>query len=276
MHTIHGRAPALATGLKVARPDLDVWVITGDGDSLCPSAATTRCTCCGATRTSRCMLFNNQHLWAHQGPVLTDLGRSGPGRRRRRPARSITRSTRCSSRSAPARPSSRAPPTPTAKGLAAILERAYRHQGSALIEILQNCPVFNDGVWDEVKDDVAHRQLALVDGQPLTFAGGTKGVRLSADLVPEIVDVGEGGVDPSALLVHKERSSSAYAHLIASLTHPEFPVPVGVLHVEDKASFDAMAHQQVADAISKQGKGELSKLLTSGMTWEVGADGVRQ
>jgi 2-oxoglutarate ferredoxin oxidoreductase subunit beta len=273
-HTIHGRAPAIATGLKLARPELDVWVITGDGDGLSIGGNHML----HALRRNvglKIILFNNQIYGLTKGQY-SPTSKVGT-RAASTPTGSIDHPLNPLQFAIGAGATFIARTTDTdAKGLAAILERAYRHQGSALIEILQNCPVFNDGVWDEVKDDVAHRQLALVDGQPLTFAGGTKGVRLSADLVPEIVDVGEGGVDPSALLVHKERSSSAYAHLIASLTHPEFPVPVGVLHVEDKASFDAMAHQQVADAISKQGKGELSKLLTSGMTWEVGADGVRQ
>jgi 2-oxoglutarate ferredoxin oxidoreductase subunit beta len=162
-----------------------------------------------------------------------------------------------------------------AKGLAAILDRAYRHKGSALIEILQNCPVFNDGIWDQVKDEPQTRQMPLVDGAPLTFAGGTMGIRMAADLTPEIVKVGDDGVRPDQLLVHKERGSSAYAYLLAGLTTPDYPVPVGVLHVEDKPTYESLAHQQIADAVAKQGRGSIDKLLLSGMTWEVGADGVK-
>jgi 2-oxoglutarate ferredoxin oxidoreductase subunit beta len=158
-----------------------------------------------------------------------------------------------------------------------VLDRAYKHQGTAFIELLQNCPVFNDGIWDAVKDDPANLQVKLEDGKPVTFAGGTKGVRISPDLTPEIVDVGEGEgkVPVEQLMVHKEKGSKAYASLISGMLYPAFPVPVGVLHVEDKPSYEQMANQQVADAIAKQGSGDLSKLLFSGMTWEVGPDGVK-
>lgn len=273
-HTIHGRAPALATGLKLARPELDVWVITGDGDGLSIGGNHML----HALRRNvglKIILFNNQIYGLTKGQY-SPTSKVGT-RAASTPSGSIDHPLNPLAFAIGAGATFIARATDTdAKGLAAILDRAHRHHGTALIEVLQNCPVFNDGVWDAVKDDAANRQLPLVDGAPLTFAGGTKGIRLSPDLVPEIVDVGAGGVDPSALMVHKERGSSAYAHLISSLTHPEFPVPVGVLHVEDKPSFDAMAHQQIADARAKSGPGDLSKLMLSGMTWEVGADGVRQ
>jgi 2-oxoglutarate ferredoxin oxidoreductase subunit beta len=164
-----------------------------------------------------------------------------------------------------------------AKTMAVVLERAYRHKGTAIIELLQNCPVFNDGIWDAVKDDPKNLQIKLEDGKPLTFAGGAKGIRINADMVPEIVDVGDGPlqVPEHQLLVHRERGSKAYASLVSGMLHPAFPMPVGVLHVEEKASYEAMAQQQVADAVTKQGRGDLEKLLYSGMTWEVGADGVK-
>lgn len=273
-HTIHGRAPAIATGLKLARPELDVWVITGDGDGLSIGGNHML----HALRRNvglKIILFNNQIYGLTKGQYspTSKLGTRAAST----PSGSIDHPLNPLQFAIGVGATFVARTTDTdAKGLAAILDRAYRHQGSALIEVLQNCPVFNDGVWDQVKDEAPTRQLPLVDGQPLLFAGGTKGIRLSADLTPEIVDVGAGGVDPSALMVHKEHGSSAYAHLLAGLTYPDFPVPVGVLHSHDKATFDAMAHQQIADARAKQGAGELSKLLTSGMTWEVGADGVRQ
>ena len=162
-----------------------------------------------------------------------------------------------------------------AKMTAAILEAAYRHKGAVLIEMLQNCPVFNDGVWEGVKDNPADKQIILVDGQPLLFAKGTKGIRLTRDLRPEIVDVGEGPgqVAASELVVHSEKGSPLYANLLAQLVQPDFPMPMGILYREDKPTYDALANQQVAEAIAKQGKGDLNKLMLSGMTWEVGADG---
>ncbi|MEZ4398980.1 MAG: 2-oxoacid:ferredoxin oxidoreductase subunit beta [Kofleriaceae bacterium] len=272
-HTIHGRAPTLATGLKLARPELDVWVITGDGDGLSIGGNHMM----HALRRNvglKIILFNNQIYGLTKGQYspTSKVGTKAAST----PAGSIDHPLNPLAFAVGAGATFLARATDTdAKGLAAILERAYQHQGTALIEVLQNCPVFNDGVWDQVKDDAPNRQLKLVDGEPLLFAGGTLGIRLSADLAPEIVKVGDGGVAPEALMVHKERSSSTYAHLIASLTHPDFPVPVGVLHVEDKPVFEQMAHQQIVDAKAKQGLGDLKKLAVAGMTWEVGADGVR-
>src|SRR5690348_8691635 len=143
--------------------------------------------------------------------------------------------------------------------------------------MLQNCPVFNDGVWEGVKDDPAGRQIALVEGQPLVFAGGSKGIKLGAGLVPEIVDVGDGpGQTPvGELVVHSDRGSQLYAHLLAQLVLPRFPIPMGILYREDKPTYGALASQQVADAKAKLGIGDLTKLMYSGMVWEVGADGTR-
>ena len=154
-----------------------------------------------------------------------------------------------------------------------ILEEAYTHKGAVFIEMLQNCPVFNDGVWEGVKDDPAGKQVRLEQGKPLLFAGGTKGIALGAGLKPEIIDIVDG--DVSKVLVHDERGSSLYANLLAQLVLPDFPIPMGVLHRADKPTYDAMANQQVADAIEKQGPGDLTKLMYAGMTWEVGADGTR-
>jgi len=155
----------------------------------------------------------------------------------------------------------------------AILEAAYHHKGAVFIEMLQNCPVFNDGVWDKVKDDPKGQQIVLADGKPLLFAEGTKGIALGAGLVPEIIDIVNG--DVSRVLVHTERGSLLYANLLAQLVYPAFPMPVGVLYRHDKPTYESMANQQVADAIAKQGPGDLNKLMYSGMVWEVGADGTR-
>jgi 2-oxoglutarate/2-oxoacid ferredoxin oxidoreductase subunit beta len=141
------------------------------------------------------------------------------------------------------------------------------------IEMLQNCPVFNDGVWEGVKDDPKGKQVKLEQGKPLVFADGTKGIALGAGMVPEIVDVVGG--DTSKLLVHEEKGSQLYGHLLAQLTLPDFPIPMGVLYRNEKPTYEQLAHQQVADAIEKQGPGDLTKLMYSGMVWEVGADGTR-
>jgi 2-oxoglutarate ferredoxin oxidoreductase subunit beta len=145
------------------------------------------------------------------------------------------------------------------------------------IEMLQNCPVFNDGVWEGVKDDPAGKQIALVDGKPLLFAGGTKGIKLGAGMVPQVVDVGEGpGQTPLAeIVVHSERGSTLYGNLLAQLVLPNFPIPMGVLYRHDKPTYGELAAAQIEDATAKLGPGDLNKLMYAGMTWEVGADGTR-
>jgi 2-oxoglutarate ferredoxin oxidoreductase subunit beta len=108
------------------------------------------------------------------------------------------------------------------------------------------------------------------------FAGGTKGIRLGAGMVPEIVDVpgGKDG-DTSGLLVHTEKGSALYAHLLAQLVQPDFPIPMGILYRNERTTYEQLAQAQIDDAIAKQGKGDLTKLMYSGMVWEVGADGTR-
>ncbi|HTR53707.1 MAG TPA: 2-oxoacid:ferredoxin oxidoreductase subunit beta [Kofleriaceae bacterium] len=267
-HTIHGRAPAIASGLKVTRPELDVWVITGDGDGL-SIGGNHMIHALRRNMDLKIILFNNQIYGLTKGQysptsALGTRAASTPSGSVDHPLNPIELAL-----GAGATFVARAADT-DAKLLASILEQAYKHKGSVFIEILQNCPVFNDGVWEGVKDDPAGKQIALVDGKPLVFAGGTKGIKLGAGMVPEICEAS----DP-AVLVHGERGSLLYAQLLAQLVQPHFPIPMGILHREDKATYETLAHAQVDEAIAKQGPGDLNKLMYSGMVWEVGADGTR-
>jgi 2-oxoglutarate/2-oxoacid ferredoxin oxidoreductase subunit beta len=270
-HTIHGRAPAVASGLKITRPELDVWVITGDGDGL-SIGGNHMIHALRRNMDLKIILFNNQIYGLTKGQYspTSVIGTRAP-------------STPTGSIDHPLNPISlvlgagatfvaRAADT-DAKLLGSILEQAYKHKGAVLIEMLQNCPVFNDGVWEGVKDDPAGKQIKLEDGKPLVFAGGTKGIKLGAGLVPEIVDVVGG--DTSQLLVHSEHGSPLYANLLAQLVQPDYPMPMGILYRNEKPTYEQLAHAQVADAIAKQGAGDLTKLMYSGMVWEVGADGTR-
>jgi len=274
-HTIHGRAPAIASGLKLTRPELDVWVITGDGDGL-SIGGNHMIHALRRNMDLKIILFNNQIYGLTKGQYspTSAVGTRAP-------------STPTGSIDHPLNPISlalgvgatfvaRAADT-DAKGLASILEQAYAHKGSVFIEMLQNCPVFNDGVWEGIKDDPAGKQLKLEQGKPLLFAGGTKGIKLGAGMVPQIVDVGDGsGKTPvSELLVHSERGSQLYANLLAELVAPEFPMPMGILYRHDRPSYEQLAWAQINDAKAKQGPGDLTKLMYSGMVWEVGADGTR-
>ena len=274
-HTIHGRAPAIASGLKITRPELDVWVITGDGDALSIGGNHT----IHALRRNmdlKIILFNNQIYGLTKGqysPTST-LGTRAPST----PSGSIDHPVNPISLVLGAGATFVARATDTdAKLGSAILEQAYKHKGAVFVEMLQNCPVFNDGVWDAVKDDPANRQIVLQDGQPLVFAKGTKGIIMAPDLRPQIVDVGDGaGQTPlSQLVVHKEQGSPVYAQFLSQLVHPDFPMPVGVLYRSEKPTYDQLATQQMEDAKAKLGLGDLNKLMFSGMTWEVGADGTR-
>lgn len=275
-HTIHGRAPAVAMGIKMANPELSVWLVTGDGDGLSIGGNHF----IHALRRNinlKILLFNNQIYGLTKGQYSPT---SAVGTR--------AASTPAGSVDYPVNPlqlalgagatfMARCADT-DAKLMSTILQRAYAHQGSVIIELLQNCPVFNDGIWDAVKDDAVNHQLKLEDGKPLRFGkDGSKGVRLSANLEPEIVDVGDGPgqVPESQLIVHREQAGKTLAYTLAGMMHPAFPVPVGVLHVEHKPTYEQLAHQQLQDAITKQGPGDLQKLLLGGMTWEVGADGVK-
>ncbi|MCX5745133.1 MAG: 2-oxoacid:ferredoxin oxidoreductase subunit beta [Proteobacteria bacterium] len=271
-HTIHGRAPTLASGLHITRPDLDVWVITGDGDGL-SIGGNHMIHALRRNMDLKIILFNNQIYGLTKGQYspTSAVGTRAPST----PTGSIDHPLNPISLVLGAGATFVARCADTdAKLLASILERAYHHKGAVLIEILQNCPVFNDGVWEGVKDDPKGRQIVLQDGKPLVFADGTKGIKLGAGLVPEIVDVVDG--DTSQLVVHSEQGSPLYAHLLAGLVQPSFPMPMGVLYRTDKPTYEALANQQVTDAIAKQGKGDLGKLMSSGMVWEVCADGSRK
>jgi 2-oxoglutarate/2-oxoacid ferredoxin oxidoreductase subunit beta len=273
-HTIHGRAPAIASGLKITRPDLDVWVITGDGDGL-SIGGNHMIHALRRNMDLKILLFNNQIYGLTKGQYspTSALGTRAPST----PSGSVDHPLNPISLALGAGATFVARAADTdAKLMGKLLEEAYRHKGAVFIELLQNCPVFNDGVWEGVKDDPANRQIQLVDGKPLVFAGGTKGIRLSADLTPEIVSIDSGkDGDTSGLLVHKDRGSALYASALAQLVHPHFPMPMGVLYRHDKPTYEQLASAQVQEAIEKQGKGDLDKLMYSGMVWEVGADGTR-
>jgi 2-oxoglutarate ferredoxin oxidoreductase subunit beta len=270
-HTIHGRAPAVASGLKITRPELDVWVITGDGDGL-SIGGNHMIHALRRNMDLKIILFNNQIYGLTKGQYspTSYVGTRAPST----PTGSIDHPLNPISLALGAGATFIARAADTdAKLLASILNEAYKHKGSVFIEMLQNCPVFNDGVWEAIKDDPAGKQLALVEGKPLVFANGTKGIKLGAGLVPEIVDVVGG--DTSQLLVHSDHGSPLYANLLAQLVQPEFPVPMGVLYRTQRPTYEELCWKQVEEAKAKQGPGDLTKLMYSGMVWEVGADGTR-
>jgi 2-oxoglutarate ferredoxin oxidoreductase subunit beta len=268
-HTIHGRAPTLATGLKVARPELMVWVITGDGDALS----------IGGNHVLHSMrrnvdikmvMFNNRiyGLTKGQASPTSELGKktkSSPHGTIDYPVQPLSIAL-----AAEASFVARSVDTHT-EHLQQTLNRAGYHRGSAFVEVLQNCNIFNDGAFREftereVRDD---RMLVLEHGKPMVFGKDRdKGIRLRG-LHPEVVELGDG-VTEEDLLVHDEEAEDPYlAYMLSRMWWPQFPVPVGVLRRVQRPTHDQLMQAQVDDAIAQRGQGELEKLLVSGETWVV-------
>lgn len=277
-HSIHGRAPAIATGLKVARPELSVWVVTGDGDGLSIGGNHLM----HALRRNvdlNILLFNNKIYGLTKGQYspTSDVGTKAAST----PMGSIDHPVNPLAFAIGSAATFVARVSDTdAKLFLTLLERAYHHKGGAIIEILQNCPVFNDGVWVDITDKANKpmRQLLLEHGKPMLFGKNNEfGIRLKRNLEPEVVEVGDGPgkVPVSEILVHDESASSTYAHMLATMQSPEFPVPVGVIRAESKPTYNDLACGQLQNATAAKGEGDLKELLYSGMTWTVGPDGIR-
>ena len=268
-HTIHGRAPTLATGLKLANPALMVWVITGDGDALS----------IGGNHVLHSMrrnvdikliMFNNRiyGLTKGQASPTSELGK----KTKSSPAGTIDFPIQPLSIALAAEASfvARSVDTHT-EHLQETLERAGRHHGSAFVEVLQNCNIFNDGAFRdfterEVRED---RMLVLEHGKPMVFGKDRdKGIRLRG-LHPEVVSLGDG-VTEADLLVHDEEAADPYlAFMLSRMWWPQFPVPVGVLRRTQRPTHDQLAVAQLEDAVTRQGEGDLGKLLVAGETWTV-------
>ncbi|HLA16590.1 MAG TPA: thiamine pyrophosphate-dependent enzyme [Candidatus Limnocylindrales bacterium] len=272
-HTIHGRAPTIATGLKAARPDLMVWVITGDGDAL-SIGGNHLLHSMRRNVDLRLVMFNNRiyGLTKGQASPTSEFGKR-------------TKSTPLGSIDYPVQPLTvalaaeasfvaRSVDTHT-EHLQTTLNAAGFHRGSAFIEVLQNCNIFNDGAWRdftdrEVRDD---RTLVLEHGKPMIF-GKTReqGIRLRG-LHPEVVTIGKDGVTEGDLLVHDAHAEEPHLALILSrMWWPDYPVPVGVLRDVTRPTHDQLLGEQVVEAVAQQGEGDLAQALVSGETWTVVAE----
>ena len=273
-HTIHGRAPAFATGMKASRPELSVWVITGDGDGLSIGGNHMLHTI-RRNVDLQILLFNNRIYGLTKGQY-SPTSRAGMK----------TKSSPMGSIDHPVDPVSFALGAGAtfvartvdvdAHHLQEMLRRAHAHKGASLIEILQNCPVYNDGEWDAVEDKSTRDEsaLRLVHGEPLVFgpAGRQRGIRIE-DGTPRVVPL-EDGADPreSGIVVHDDFSPSvSYAFALASMAPPEFPTPVGIFREVTRPAYDELLEQQVREAVAERGPGDLKALLESGATWTVEA-----
>jgi 2-oxoglutarate ferredoxin oxidoreductase subunit beta len=270
-HTIHGRAPAIATGLKIARPDLEVWVATGDGDGLSIGGNHT----IHMLRRNvglKVLLFNNRIYGLTKGQYspTSEIGKKAKST----PFGSVDRPF------SPIALALGAGATFIARSadvmqphLKATLKRVAAHRGTAFTEILQNCNIFNDGAWDalvekDVRDD---RMLAVEHGKPLVFGKKkNQGLKLTG-LGFEVVTWAEGAPVPAEVAVHDEKHPSpSYAFLLSQLdTTPGMPAPMGVLRAVEATPYEELVNGQVRDVVAKKGKGDLAKLLRGSETWEV-------
>jgi 2-oxoglutarate ferredoxin oxidoreductase subunit beta len=265
-HTIHGRAPAIATGLKVTRPELDVWVVTGDGDAL-SIGGNHFIHVLRRNVDLKILHFNNKIYGLTKGQYspTSEVGK-------------VTKSTPMGSVDFPFNPLSLGLGAHSSfvarsidveqKHLGEMLKRAHAHRGSAFIEILQNCNIFNDGAFNDVSDKAikAEHQLILEDGKPLIFGKNRdKGIRMNG-MRPEVVKLG-AEFSEKDLVVHDE-TNFASAFMLANF-EPPMPTPVGVFYAVTRPTFDGAMNQQLSDAKVKMGAGDLKALMRRGDTWTV-------
>ncbi|MBE7439299.1 MAG: 2-oxoacid:ferredoxin oxidoreductase subunit beta [Spirochaetales bacterium] len=267
-HTIHGRAPAIATGIKISRPELTVFVATGDGDALSIGGNHL----VHALRRNidiNILLFNNEIYGLTKGQY-SPTSRAGL----------ITKSTPFGNIDAPLHPLSLAM---GAEGsflartldkdvahMGRMVNRAVAHRGTALLEILQNCVIFNDGAFAAVteKEERARNVLYLEHGEPLLFGKEKElGIRIR-NFRAEVVRVADVGLDE--IHVHDETCPDAgYAFLLSRMQHPEFPLPVGVLRAVARPAYEAQIEALHRNQRESRGSGNLQALLYSGDTWTI-------
>jgi len=271
IHGIHGRAPIIATGVKIANPELSVWVATGDGDLL-SIGGNHFIHSCRKNIDIKVLLFNNRIYGLTKGQYSPT---SEKGK--------VTKTTPYGSVDYPFNPLSLALGAEATfvsrtldrnpKHLQEILKRAGKHRGMAFIEIYQNCNIFNDGAFfklseKETKDDSV---LILEHGKPMVFGkDSSKGIKLDG-AKPTIVDITNGKYSKDDLWVHDEFADSpAHAMILAHLDdNPDFPTPIGVFRQVIKETYDAGITRQIEQVTGKKGTGDLEKMLLGGNTWEV-------
>jgi 2-oxoglutarate/2-oxoacid ferredoxin oxidoreductase subunit beta len=270
MHSIHGRAPAIASGLAASRPDLSVWVITGDGDALSIGGNHL----IHALRRNvniKILLFNNRIYGLTKGQYSPT---SEQGK--------VTKSTPFGSLDTPFNPVSLALGAEAGfvartidsdrKHLTSVLRAAADHKGTAFVEIYQNCPIFNDDAFLPVTDPSEREQhlIRLEHGEPIRFgADASLGLRFGKYGSLEAVPVADS--DPDSLLSHDAHADPAYAFALSRLDSSDFAhTPIGVFRKVERPSYDDLMTAQIDAARQKQGDGDLAELLAGADTWQVG------
>jgi 2-oxoglutarate ferredoxin oxidoreductase subunit beta len=272
-HSIHGRAPAVATGIKTANPELSVWVITGDGDALSIGGNHFM----HAIRRNldiNYILFNNRIYGLTKGQYspTSEFGKK-------------TKSTPMGTIDYPLNPLSVAIASEATfvarsididvKHLGAMVDAVAKHKGISFLEVYQNCNIFNDGAFDAFADRSVRsdRVLYLEHGKPMVFGKErNKGIRMNG-AHPEVVHLGENGLTENDLLVHDiHLQDPSVAFMLARMEYregSEFPQPVGIFRAVERATYEDMMTDQIEASVAKQGLGNLEKLINSGDTWTV-------
>ncbi|WP_068076343.1 2-oxoacid:ferredoxin oxidoreductase subunit beta [Novosphingobium lentum] len=266
-HTIHGRAPAFATGIKLANPELDVWIVTGDGDGMSIGGNHTMHL---LRRNLDCqiMLFNNEIYGLTKGQYsptsrVGTTSPTSPGGSVDRPALPCAFALGSGARFV-------ARGFDVSKELPSVLKAAHAHKGAAFIEIFQNCIVYNKDVFNDfaAPKGAEDRQLWLQNGEPMVFAKGTKGIALDAEkLTLTVVDVTDGDWQAAGVIVHDVTNRSV-AHMLVELPFGPFPMALGVIYDDPRPTFEAAVMEQ--NRVGSVGKKpDLAALLSKGQTWTV-------
>lgn len=265
-HSIHGRAPGIATGIKIANPELEVWLVTGDGDGL-SIGGNHLMHILRRNVNVKILLFNNRIYGLTKGQYSPT---SEEGKK--------TKSTPMGSIDLPVSPLSFALASEASfvarsidvdKNLPAVLERAGRHKGSAFVEIYQDCNIFNHKAFEFATDRESKLEhlIYLEHGKPMIFGKDRdKGIRLYQSR-PEVVQMGKG-VTEDDLLFHDEHDEEL-AFTLSRMSHPEMPEPMGIFYQIEDDCYEDLLEQQVEEAIAAKGQGTLEELLTSGDTYSI-------
>ncbi|MDP6602897.1 MAG: 2-oxoacid:ferredoxin oxidoreductase subunit beta [Rhodospirillales bacterium] len=269
-HTIHGRAPAIATGIKLTNPELDIWVISGDGDAL-SIGGNHLLHVLRRNVDIQFLLFNNEIYGLTKGQYspTSRVGTRSPST----PTGSLDRPVAPASFAlgADARFVARSVDTQR-DHLCNVLKRAHAHRGTSFVEIFQNCIVYNDEVFagfteKDVADDA---QIRVEHGKPLIFGKErNRGLRLAPGRIAfEVATLGDGGVGEGDILVHDE-NNRVLASMLAELMPPAFPMALGVLYCDPAESFEAVVAAQIERAEADAPDADVNALLRQGHTWQV-------
>jgi 2-oxoglutarate ferredoxin oxidoreductase subunit beta len=270
-HSIHGRAPAIATGIKASNPDLSVWVVTGDGDGLSIGGNHFM----HALRRNldlNIILFNNRIYGLTKGQYspTSEFGKK-------------TKSTPMGVIDYPVTPLSLAIASEATfvaraididvKHLSSMVESAAKHKGVSFVEVYQNCNIFNDGAFDSFTERSVRpeRVLYLEHGKPMVFGKNRdRGIRMNGTR-PEVIQLGsETGLNESDCLVHDVHiEDPSVAFMLGRMEHPEFPQPVGIFRDVRRETYEDLLAHQIEESIARQGRGQLHKLIHSGDMWVV-------